>query len=159
VGVPAVTLEAGEPLRVDDRAVDHSVKALYSLLDDLEMYQRRSFFGPPEPTYYGSMWVRVDKGGMLLGDVKLGKRVKEGDRLGTVTDPITNVRQEILAPHPGRVIGMALNQFVMPGYAAFHLGVEAPDMEALPESPSAEDIDHSVAVADGIMDERDDSDE
>jgi predicted deacylase len=159
MGVPAVTLEAGEPLRVDDKAVDHSVKALYGLLDDLEMYKRRSFFGPPEPTYYGSMWVRVDKGGMLLGDVKLGKRVKEGDRLGTVTDPITNVRQEILAPHPGRVIGMALNQFVMPGYAAFHLGVEAPDMEALPESPSAEDIDHSVAVADGIMDERDDSDE
>ena len=159
MGVPAVTLEAGEPLRVDDKAVDYSVKALYSLLDDLEMYKRRSFFGPPEPTYYGSMWVRVDKGGMLLGDVKLGKRVKEGDLLGTVTDPITNVRQDILAPHPGRVIGMALNQFVMPGYAAFHLGVEAPDMEALPESPSGEDIDHSVALIDGMMDERDDSDE
>jgi predicted deacylase len=159
-GVPAVTLEAGEPLRVDDKAVDHSVKSLYSLLDDMDMYKRRSFWGTPEPTYYGSMWVRADKGGMLLGDVKLGKRVKEGDVLGTVTDPITNVKQEILAPHPGRVIGMALNQFVMPGYAAFHLGVEAPDGgAALPESPSAEEIDHSVALADGVMDERDDSDE
>jgi predicted deacylase len=158
-GVPAVTLEAGEPLRVDDKAVDHSVKALYSLLDDMGMYKRRSFWGTPEPTYYGSMWVRADKGGMLLGDVKLGKRVKQGDVLGTVTDPITNVKQEILAPQPGRVIGMALNQFVMPGYAAFHLGVEAPDGGALPESPSAEEIDHSVALADGVLDERYDSDE
>lgn len=158
-GVPAVTLEAGEPLRVDDKAVDHSVKALYSLLDDMGMYKRRSFWGTPEPTYYGSMWVRADKGGMLLGDVKLGKRVKEGDVLGTVTDPITNVKQEILAPHAGRVIGMALNQFVMPGYAAFHLGVEAPDGGSLPESPSAEEIDHSVALADGVLDDRDDSDE
>ncbi len=159
-GVPAVTLEAGEPLRVDDKAVDHSVKALYSLLDDMGMYKRRSFWGTPEPTYYGSMWVRADKGGMLLGDVKLGKRVKKGDVLGSVTDPITNVKQEILAPQSGRVIGMALNQFVMPGYAAFHLGVEAPEGGALPESPSAEEIDHSVALADGVvLDERDDSDE
>ena len=96
---------------------------------------------------------------MLLGDVKLGKRVKEGDVLGTVTDPITNVQQEIRAPQSGRVIGMALNQFVMPGYAAFHLGVEAEDGGTLPESPSAEEIDHSVALADGMLDERDDSDE
>ncbi len=158
-GVPAVTLEAGEPLRVDDKAVDLSVKSLYSLLDDMGMYKRRSFWGTPEPTYYGSMWVRADKGGMLLGDVKLGKRVKEGDVLGTVTDPITNVKQDILAPQAGRVIGMALNQFVMPGYAAFHLGVEAPSGDALPESPSAEEIDHSVALADGTLDDRDDSDE
>ncbi len=158
-GVPAVTLEAGEPLRVDDKAVEHSVKSLYSLLDDMDMYKRRSFWGTPEPTYYGSMWVRADKGGMLLGDVKLGKRVKEGDVLGTVTDPITNVKQEILAPHSGRVIGMALNQFVMPGYAAFHLGVEAPEGGALLESPSAEEIDHAMALADGLLDERDDSDE
>ena len=73
--------------------------------------------------------------------------------------PVTNVQQEIRAPQPGRVIGMALNQFVMPGYAAFHLGVEAPDGGTLPESPSAEEIDHSVALADGMLDERDDSDE
>ncbi|TNF86732.1 MAG: succinylglutamate desuccinylase/aspartoacylase family protein [Gammaproteobacteria bacterium] len=158
-GVPAVTLEAGEPLRVDDKAVDHSVKSLYSLLDDMGMYKRRNFWGTPEPTYYGSMWVRADKGGMLLGEVKLGKRVKAGDVLGTVTDPITNAKQDILAPQSGRVIGMALNQFVMPGYAAFHLGVEAPAGSTLPESPSAEEIDHSVALADGLLDERDDSDE
>ena len=149
---------AGEPLRVDDKAVEHTVKSLYSLLDNMGMYKRRSFWGTPEPTYYGSMWVRADKGGMLLGEVKLGKRVKEGDVLGTVTDPITNVKREIRAPHSGRVIGMALNQFVMPGYAAFHLGVDAP-IGTLPESPSAEEIDHSVALADGVMDERDDSDE
>lgn len=158
-GVPAVTLEAGEPLRVDDKAVEHSVKSLFTLLDDMEMYDRRSLWGNPEPTYYGSMWIRADKGGMLLGEVKLGKRVKEGDVLGTVTDPITNAKQEILAPRSGRVIGMALNQFVMPGYAAFHLGVEAPSVDELPESPSEDEFDHSIALTAEMMDERDDSDE
>lgn len=158
-GIPAVTLEAGEPLRVDDDAVDHTVKSLFTLLDNLQMYGRRSFWGNPEPAYYGSMWVRADKGGMLIGSVKLGKRVKQGDVLGTVTDPITNMKQEIKAPSAGRVIGMALNQFVMPGYAAFHLGVEASSLDALPSEPSSEEIDHSVALANGLTDERDDSDE
>ena len=120
------------------------------------MYERRSFWGNPEPTYYGSMWVRADKGGMLLGETKLGKRVKQGDVLGTVTDPITNEKQQILAPREGRVIGMALNQFVMPGYATFHLGVEAPFNDQLPHNPG--DDDHSVALS-GLGDERDDSDE
>ncbi|MGD8831014.1 MAG: succinylglutamate desuccinylase/aspartoacylase family protein [Pseudomonadales bacterium] len=157
-GIPAVTVEAGEPLRVDDDAVDHSVKGVFNLLDSLSMYDRRSFWGTPEPTYYGSMWVRADKGGMLIGDVKLGKRVKQGDVLGTVTDPITNFQQQIVAPQSGRVIGMALNQFVMPGYAAFHLGVEASSIEDMPSEPGSEDIDHSMAL-NAMMEERDDSDD
>jgi predicted deacylase len=158
-GIPAVTIEAGEPLRVDDKAVDHTVRSLFTLMDNLHMYDRRSLWGNPEPTYYGSLWVRADKGGMLIGEVKLGKRVRAGDVLGSVTDPITNARQDILAPITGRVIGMALNQFVMPGYAAFHLGVEARSLEDLPESPSEDEIDHSVAQTAGVADERDDSEE
>jgi predicted deacylase len=158
-GIPAVTLEAGEPLRVDDRAVGHSVKAIYTLLDNLGMVNRRSIWGNPEPTFYRSLWVRADKGGMLLGKVKLGKRVKPGDVLGTVTDPITNVHQDIVAPHPGRVIGMALNQFVMPGYAAFHLGVEAASLDDLESFPEEGALDHSMAASDSPLEDRDDSDE
>ena len=124
-GIPAVTLEAGEPLRLQADAVEHTVKALYTLLDTLKMYDRRSLWGNPEPTYYSSVWVRADQGGILMSDTKLGRRVKPGDRLGTVTDPITNEQVSIDAPFAGRVIGMALNQFVMPGYATFHLATEA----------------------------------
>jgi len=45
--------------------------------------------------------------------------------LGRVVDPITNEHSEIRAPFAGRVLGMAVNQVVMPGYAAYHLGVRA----------------------------------
>ena len=123
-GIPAVTLEAGEPLRLDTDAVDHTVKALFTLLDTLQMYNKRSFWGNPEPTYYSSAWVRADQGGILLSSVKLGKKVKTGDLLGTITDPISNEQVTITAPYSGRIIGMALNQFVMPGYATFHLATQ-----------------------------------
>jgi len=158
-GIPAVTLEAGEPLRIDDKAVKHSTKALFTLMNTMGMYRRPSLWGNPEPTYYGSLWVRADKGGMLMGNAKLGKRVRKGDVLGTVVDPITNQQQNLLAPASGRVIGMALNQFVMPGYAAFHLGIEAPSLEELESIPegSAAEFDHSVAQTAEFENERDDS--
>jgi hypothetical protein len=45
--------------------------------------------------------------------------------MGTVTDPVTNHLTEVIAPYAGRVLGMALDQVVLPGYAAFHIGIES----------------------------------
>ncbi len=144
VGIPAVTLEAGEPLRLQEDEVKHSVKALFTLLDTLGMHNKRSLWGNPEPVYYTSQWVRADQGGILLSRVKLGKAVKPGDLLGTVTDPISNDQAEIRSPWAGRVIGMALNQFVMPGFATFHVGIAAEVDEATGETAA----EAAVAQAD-----------
>ncbi len=151
-GIPAVTLEAGMPMQVQEQAVDHSVKGVFTLLDTLSMYDRHSLWGNPEPVYYQSRWVRADHGGILNGRVRLGRRVRPGDLLGTVTDPISNEQNEIVSPYRGRVIGMALDQFVMPGYATFHIGIEAEMTEAT-ESPVEEDVDHSEDTYDGGAEE------
>ncbi len=74
--------------------------------------------------HYQSRWVRADNGGILFGKVQLGESVKKGDLLGSVTDPITNLRADILSPYTGRIIGMAVNQVVLPGFAAFHIGIQ-----------------------------------
>jgi predicted deacylase len=69
--------------------------------------------------------VRADHGGILFSLVRLGQIVEAGDVLGTVTDPISNEQNLIYTPVDGRVIGMALNQMVMPGFATFNLGIAA----------------------------------
>ena len=61
--------------------------------------------------------------------MSLGERVKPGELLGTVTDPITNVRSEITSPFKGRVLGMALDQVLMPGFAAFRIGIQTSEEE------------------------------
>lgn len=154
IGVPAVTLEAGMPLQVQEDAVNHSVKGIFTLLDTMGMYGRRSLWGNPEPIYYQSRWVRADHGGILAGEVRLGRRVRPGDLLGTVIDPISNEQNDILSPYQGRVIGMALDQFVMPGYATFHIGIEAEVAEAM-ETPIDENIDHASEDYDSVMEEGD----
>lgn len=142
-GIPAVTLEAGMPMQVQENAVSHGVKGIFTLLDTLGMYHRRSLWGNPEPVYYQSRWVRADHGGILAGSVRLGRRVKPGDLLGTVIDPMSNQQNDILSPFQGRIIGMALDQFVMPGYATFHIGIEA-EVAEVTEAPAEEGVDHAA---------------
>jgi len=124
-GIPAVTLEAGEPLRIQQNVVKDGVERIRNLMTNMGMYQRPRFWSTTEPMYLNSRWVRTEHGGLLISSVKLGDIVKPGDELGKVVNPINNQIFPLTSPHAGRVIGMALNQVVMPGYAAYHIGIEA----------------------------------
>jgi len=123
-GIPAVTLEAGEPLRLQSSKVSEGVDGVFALLSATDMIRRIQLLRPPEPVFYESTWVRADYGGILFSVVRLGQLVDSGDVLGTVTDPITNEQNLVYASSRGRVLGMALNQVVMPGFAAFRIGIE-----------------------------------
>jgi len=148
-GIPAVTLEAGGPSQLELNEVKLGVKGIETLVNTLGMIKKRRMWGEPEPVYYRSSWVRADNGGILLADVSLGSTVRKGDLLGTITDPMNNARTELRSPYAGRIIGMARNQVVMPGFAAFHVGIqtdEAPvdvidDFPLIPSSHNEDYVD------------------
>ena len=136
-GIPAVTLEVGESLRIQEDQIEIGVSSINRLLEREGMYSRLFTWGEPEPIYYKSRWIRAERGGILFSKKKQGDMVKIDDMLGTITDPITNETSNILSPVEGRIIGMAVDQFVMPGYACYHIGIEASE-EVLAEQDSAE---------------------
>jgi len=136
-GIPAITLEVGESLRIQEDQIETGVSSINRLLEREDMYSRLFTWGEPEPIYYRSSWIRADHGGILFSKKKQGDMVKVNDMLGTITDPITNESSNILSPVNGRIIGMAVDQFVMPGYGCYHIGIEASE-EVLAEQDSAE---------------------
>lgn len=141
-GIPAVVLEAGEPMRFQPDAVSHGTKAVESLMYHLGMVKKAWYWRDPQPIYYDARWVRASQGGILMAAVQPGDKVASGQLLGTVTDPINNVRSRIVSPQAGRILGMAVNQMVMPGYAVFRIGIERTEAEivkdvAAPIPPSA----------------------
>ncbi|MFT5710741.1 MAG: putative deacylase [Halioglobus sp.] len=141
-GIPAVTLEAGAPHELQKDAVEYGVKSVESALDGLGLIDRHSFWQRvDEPVYYKSTWVRSSEGGILFSEVELGQSVDEGELLGAVTDPITNQRHEIRSTYRGRIIGMALNQVMHSGFAAYHIGIEASVMDVMDELESNEGAD------------------
>jgi predicted deacylase len=152
-GIPAVTLEAGGPSQLELNEVNRGVKGLETLISTLGMVKQRRTWSSAEPVYYSSSWVRADSGGILIADVSLGSTVRKGDLLGTITDPMSNASSELRSPYSGRVIGMARNQVVMPGFAAFHIGIESDDAHPEAEDGSlaqGQDDDTSNDYVDGM---------
>ena len=151
--IPTVTLEAGGPRELELDEVKHGVKGIETLLNTLGMVKKIRLWGDSEPVYYRSTWVRANSGGILLSDVTLGSTVRPGDLLGTITDPMSNASTKLYSPNAGRIIGMARNQVVMPGFAAFHIGIqtaEAPDdnvegASAVHDEDTEEDHDNSMS--------------
>jgi predicted deacylase len=78
---------------------------------------------PADQVYNKSTWVRagLEHSGFFFPDAQLGDEVKEGDVLGRVVDPITDVEYPISAPRAGRLIGMAVSRPVLTGYGLFHI--------------------------------------
>jgi hypothetical protein len=142
-GIPAITYEAGESMRFQRAEIDRGVRGLERLIAHIGLVgadpdpaaaqtEAPVMVEKPRPPeepipaelYWASRWVRVDASGILLANVALGDLVKEGDLLGTVTDPLSNHSHQIFAPQGGRLIGMAVDQIVVPGFAAFHVASE-----------------------------------
>ncbi len=123
-GIPAATLEVGESLRVQEDQIDMGVSSVNRVLEREGMYSRLFSWGEPEPVYYQSSWIRAERGGILFSEKELGDRVQVDDVLGTITDPITNESTAIRSNAEGLIIGMAVDQFVMPGYGCYHIGID-----------------------------------
>ncbi len=126
VGIPSIIYEAGEPSRFDLEQIAAGVKGIESVMAFLEMTEGSTTIEIPESRIYTrTTWVRVPfgAGGYFFPSAELGQRVKAGERLGTIIDPLTDRQTSIEATETGEVIGMAAAQIVLSGYALVHLGV------------------------------------
>lgn len=156
VGIPAVTFEVGAPARLQPEEIETAVAAIARLMHKIGLVESEAVEQEPQPIFYESRWIRADHGGLLVSDVQLGQRVQRGQRLGRVIDPLGNSEREIVSPIFGRVLGMAQNQQVLPGFAVYHLGEETSEEKAVEEAaagqselPIEEDGEHGVPEAAG----------
>lgn len=122
-GIPAVLFEAGEPLRFDEAAIRVGVEGVRQVMAHQGMLPGTATVLANARVIRRSRWLRVrGAGGIFLSERKPGESVRAGDLLGTVTDPITEQVEQIRATQDGLLIGMAVPQVVLTGYALFHVG-------------------------------------
>lgn len=142
-GIPSATFEVGAPGVIQVDQVNIAVEAIDALMHHLGMVPDKPLEQEPQAVFYQSQWVRANSGGLLIADVRLGERVRRDQRLGVIVDPVRNTEREILSPLFGRVIGMARNQVVLPGFAAFHIGEET-SAEQASDAAAAGRVDDEV---------------
>jgi predicted deacylase len=137
VNIPAVTYEVGEPMVLREPEIALGTARVRTLLGRLGMTAPQEEGADAPEVYMRSRWVRVEDGGILLAQAEVGDVVQVGDVLATVTNPVSNHSRVLRSPQAGRVIGRAVNQVVIPGFAAFHIGLppEAPPEATPPTAP------------------------
>jgi predicted deacylase len=126
LGIPAVTVEIGNPQRFQKRYIKATVTGLRALLGDLELLPRRRLREGAEPIVCSSSaWQYTREGGFLEVFPELLERVEAGQRIAQLTDPFGDVTATYQAAHDGFVIGHSVNPVGQAGARIAHLGVPA----------------------------------
>jgi uncharacterized protein len=122
-GIPAIIYEAGEPYRFQEDEVDRGVEGVENVMAYLVMTDRQGVETPATRVYEKTRWIRAanGRGGFFFPSAGLGDVVEPGDVLGRVVDPLTDESFDVVSTIPGEIIGMALAQPVLSGYALFHV--------------------------------------
>jgi predicted deacylase len=122
-GIPAIIYEAGEPLRFQEDEIERGVDGVHNVMAYLDMTENPDKTVPDARIYQRTTWIRVaaGNGGFFFPTAGLGDRVKPGDSLGRIIDPLTDEGIVITSQVSGEIIGMSVPQPVLSGYALFHL--------------------------------------
>ena len=123
LGVKVVLFEGGERLRFNEDVIRIGLQGVVSSLRTLNMLPARARRddGVRPLIARHTRWVRAARSGIHCIEVKLGQRVKRGDRLGVISDPFGALEEEVRCEHDGIIIGQTRLPLVNEGDALFHL--------------------------------------
>lgn len=122
-GIPAVSFEFGEATTVQTPYIAAAERALHQALVNLDMLDGEKHRVTPR-VYRKSFWIRTEHGGIFISNKQNGDEVKAGEVVGVIANPLTEEEKPIKCDVAARILGIASNQFVLPGYGVFHMGIE-----------------------------------
>lgn len=123
IGIPVITYEAGEALRLSEKSIVTGVRGIVSVMRTLGMLPSKRIATVKAEPYVArsSSWYRSPIDGMFRPLCKLGTRVKRGDTLGVVSAPFSSSEEILLAKADGIVICVNNLPLVNEGEALFHI--------------------------------------
>jgi hypothetical protein len=124
LGIRAITVEVGNPLRFQDGLVRATRLGLQEVLEHLGVIGDISDPLPQEVTECsGSYWLYTDRGGILNVFPSVADRVSKGERVAELHNVWGDQVRVYTAPEDGVVIGKSTNPAARAGSRIIHLGV------------------------------------
>ncbi len=123
LGIPSITVEIGDPQRLQDAMVVEAVRGLRNILEDLDMVERDEWEPRPHIVCGSSAWLYTDQGGILHVLPDLCELVVKGQVIAEVRDLFGRTMAQYVAPHDGVIIGKSTNPVAYAGARIAHLGV------------------------------------
>ena len=123
LGKNILLYEAGEGLRFDEFSVRAGHAGIMRVLRFMNMIPSKGVARAQSLAQFcaSSKWLRAPIGGLLRTYRTDGELIREGELLGSVSDPFGELEQEVTAPFDGIIVGRATMPVVNEGDAVFHL--------------------------------------
>ena len=124
MGIPAITLEVGNPNTFQKGMIRDGLTGIHNLLGYLNM-TTSELEEEEEATVLckKSYWVYTDTGGILTVFPKVTAHVKKGDLIANLRNVFGDLTREYLAPEDGVVIGKSTSPINQTGGRILHLGI------------------------------------
>ena len=125
LGIPAITVEVGDPQRFQGRYVQSAVVGLRSVLVHagvLAPRHGRAAPGRAPVVCHSSRWIYTDRGGLLEVPPNVTDRVSKGQIVGLLKNAFGDTVREYPAPWDGIVVGKSTNPVGQTGSRVIHLG-------------------------------------
>ncbi len=127
-GIPAITVEIGNPQRFHPEYVRSTVVGIRRILASQGMVPRRKHPDVPHPIVCRkSRWLYTQQGGILEVLPRVTQRVEKGEVVARIRDLFGEHVEDYKAPYDGIVIGRAVDPAAETGARILHLGEIAPD--------------------------------
>ena len=128
LGIPAVTIEVGDPQRFQTPLIITTINGILTFLNYLGSYPYHKKPDHAEPVICKkSMWIRAGVGGVMKVFPKLADKVFKNQPIAEISDIFGNVIATMLSPSDGIVIGRSTNPVSVTGSRILHLGIIGED--------------------------------
>lgn len=125
LGIAAITVEVGDPLRFQRRMIRDSLFGIRAILDEFGFVPNAPSGVTDEPPVVcsRSKWIYADDGGLLEVLPDLAELVREGDPIARLRNPFGDLLATYRAPFEGVVVGKSTNPVCRTGSRILHLGL------------------------------------
>lgn len=137
-GIPAITVEIGDPQRFQTRYIHHARQGLRALFSDLGMIPARAPSAERAAPVIctRSRWLYADRGGLLDVLVRPTDLVSEGQEIAVLRNAFGDITRRYYAPHDGIIIGNSVNPVGATGSRIVHIGEIAPPDHPFSQPPT-----------------------
>ena len=124
LGIPAITLEVGNPNTFQKRFIRSGIEGIHNVLCHLKMI-KDEIEPPNNPAVIcsNSYWIYTDRGGLLSVQADLLEQLKSGQEIAVIRDIFGRKIKEYSSPEDGIVIGKSISPVNQTGGRILHLGV------------------------------------
>ena len=114
--------EAGEALRFDETCIRAGLRGILNVMRHIGMLPKNKTSKLVTPVVARStQWVRAGTSGIVNAKARLGSTITKGQRLATISSPLGDEQEDVIAPFDGIVIGRSNLPLAHEGDALFNV--------------------------------------